>query len=36
LISSPSVIGIITDKGQIEGLSQSEATQLRQLLNGGN
>lgn len=36
LICSPSVSGIIMDKGQIDGLSQSEATQLRQLINGGN
>ena len=35
LISAPSVNGIISDKGQIEGMSQTEATQLRDMLNAG-
>ena len=35
LISAPSVNGIITDKGQIEGMSQAEATTLRDMLNAG-
>jgi preprotein translocase subunit SecD len=32
---APSVQGVITDKGQIEGLSLTEATQLSQQLNAG-
>jgi len=32
---APSVQGVITDKGQIEGLSLSEATRLSQQLNAG-
>jgi preprotein translocase subunit SecD len=32
---TPSVNGIITDKGVIEGLSQAEASQLSKLLNAG-
>jgi preprotein translocase subunit SecD len=32
---APSVNGVITDKGEIEGLSQAEATQLSKLLNAG-
>ncbi|MBN1189807.1 MAG: protein translocase subunit SecD [Dehalococcoidales bacterium] len=32
---APSVNGIITDRGEIEGLSQQEATQLSKLLNAG-
>ncbi len=32
---APSVNGIITDRGEIEGLSQTEATQLSKLLNAG-
>jgi preprotein translocase subunit SecD len=32
---APSVKGVITDKGQIEGLSLSEATRLSQQLNAG-
>jgi preprotein translocase subunit SecD len=35
MISAPSVNGIITEKGQIEGMSQKEATQLRDMLNAG-
>ena len=35
LVSSPSVNGIISDKGEIEGLSQAEATSLRDMLNAG-
>jgi preprotein translocase subunit SecD len=35
MISAPSVNGIITDRGQIEGMSQTEATQLRDMLNAG-
>jgi preprotein translocase subunit SecD len=35
LISAPSVNGIISDKGQIEGMSQAEATTLRDMLNAG-
>jgi preprotein translocase subunit SecD len=34
-ISAPSVNGIITDEGVIEGLSQAEATKIRDLLNAG-
>jgi preprotein translocase subunit SecD len=32
---APSVNGVITDKGEIEGLSQAEASQLSKLLNAG-
>jgi preprotein translocase subunit SecD len=32
---APSVNGIISDRGEIEGLSQKEATQLSKLLNAG-
>jgi preprotein translocase subunit SecD len=32
---APSVNGVISDKGEIEGLSQTEATQLSKLLNAG-
>lgn len=32
---APSVNGIISDRGEIEGLSRTEATQLSQLLNAG-
>ncbi len=32
---APSVNGVISDRGVIEGLSQKEATQLSQLLNAG-
>jgi preprotein translocase subunit SecD len=35
MISAPSVNGIITDKGVIEGMAQDEATQLRDMLNAG-
>jgi preprotein translocase subunit SecD len=35
LISAPSVNGIISDKGQIENMSQAEATTLRDMLNAG-
>jgi preprotein translocase subunit SecD len=35
MICSPTVKGIIVDKGIIEGLSQSEAVQLRDLINAG-
>ena len=35
LISYPTVNAVITDKGIIEGLSQAEATNLRDLLNAG-
>ncbi len=35
MLSAPSVQGIITDKGQIEGMSQAEATRLRDMLNAG-
>jgi preprotein translocase subunit SecD len=32
---APTVNGVITDRGEIEGLSQAEATQLSKLLNAG-
>jgi preprotein translocase subunit SecD len=32
---APSVNGVISDQGEIEGLSQTEATQLSKLLNAG-
>ncbi len=32
---APSVNGVITDRGEIEGLSQAEASQLSKLLNAG-
>ncbi|HSW58736.1 MAG TPA: protein translocase subunit SecD [Dehalococcoidales bacterium] len=35
LLSAPSVMGHITDRGQIEGMEQQEASQLRDLLNAG-
>jgi preprotein translocase subunit SecD len=35
LLSAPSVHGIITDKGQIDGMSQAEASKLRDMLNAG-
>jgi len=35
LISAPSVNGIITDKGIIEGMDQDEASRLRDMLNAG-
>jgi preprotein translocase subunit SecD len=35
LLTAPSILGIITDKAQIEGLNQKEVVLLRDLLNAG-